>query len=365
MSKNVLMVIDSLRVGGAERITLTLAELFVKRGISVDIIGIYDYIEYAIPAGVTIHTIGFRKRLFQNMLYRRALKKKIKSLEQDQEKPFDLILVHLLKSARLIQGLKHENLYYVLHSTMSQESLAGLEGEKKKRKLKRLSKKFEDKNIIAVSKGVLKDYRDIIKIKYKTLQVIYNPIDVEKIRYQSKETNKYLSEKPYIVHLGRLVPVKRHDRLLEAFKQSRIDAKLILIGEGDYRRTIEEKVADLELQERVVFTGMLTNPYPIIKDARLLVLSSDYEGLTTVILEALALDVPVVSTDCPSGPKEILKGYLDNALVPPADTVALAAMMKKQYEEPSEISSDVLRRFEGDHIIEQYIDLIKKSYDEK
>ena len=130
MSTNVLMVIDSLRVGGAERITLTLAGLFVKKGIHVDIIGVYDYVEYAVPDSVTVHTVGFKKRLFQNILYKRRLKNKIKELEKGHGKPFDLILVHLLKAARLMQGFQHNHLYYVLHSTMSQESLAGLEGKK-------------------------------------------------------------------------------------------------------------------------------------------------------------------------------------------------------------------------------------------
>ena len=360
MSTNVLMVIDSLRVGGAERITLTLAELFVKKGIHVDIIGIYNNVEYAIPEGVVIHSIGFKKRIFQNILYKRRLKNKIIELEESHGKSYELILVHLLKAARLMQGFQHNNIYYVLHSTMSQESLAGLEGGKKRRKLKRLREKFEGKNIITVSKGIAYDLTEVVKIKPKTLQDIYNPIDTQSIRVQADLENLYKSERPYIVHLGRLVQVKRHDRLLEAFKQSKINAKLILIGEGDYRKSIEEKVEVLGLKESVVFAGMQTNPYPIIKDAKLLVLSSDYEGLSMAILEALTLGVPVVSTDCPSGPKEILEGYLDNALVPPSDTSALAVMMKKQYEEPSKISSDVLKRFDGDHIIDQYIDLMKK-----
>ncbi|PNX52061.1 MAG: hypothetical protein BV458_10700, partial [Thermoplasmata archaeon M9B2D] len=171
--------------------------------------------------------------------------------------------------------------------------------------------------------------------------------------------NPYVGEKPYIVHLGRLVPVKRHDRLLEAFALSKIDAKLILIGEGESREFIEEKVLSLGLNEKVVFAGMQRNPYAIMKDARLLVLSSDYEGLSMAILEALALGVPVVSTDCPSGPGEILRGYLENALVPVGETQQLAAMIKKQYETPANIATDILKRFDGDQVIGQYIDLMK------
>lgn len=361
MSQNVLMVIDSLRVGGAERITLTLAQLLVKQGVSVDIIGIYQNVEYAIPDGVKIHSIGYKKRVFQNEIYKSRLKKKIRALEKGYRKPFSLILVHLLKAARLMQNFKHNNLYYILHSTMSQESLAGLTGKKKQRKLKRLTKKFNGKNIITVSKGIAHDLREVVKIKPKTLQVIYNPIDIPHICTQAEDENPYDLEGAYIVHLGRLVRVKRHDRLLEAFKLSGIDAKLILIGEGDYKSYIEAKVDELGLKERIIFAGMQTNPYPIIKNAKLLVLSSEYEGLSMAILEALTLDVPVVSTDCPSGPKEILDGYLDNSLVPLSDINALAEMIKLQYETPSNIPRDVLNRFDGKHIVQQYLDLMNKE----
>lgn len=359
MRKNVLMVIDSLRMGGAERVTLTLAELFVKAGISVDIITVYDAVQYEVPAEVTVHTIGFEKKLFQNIRYTKRLENKIKALELQQGKAFDLVLVHLLKAARLMQFFKHSHLYFVLHSTMSQESLSGLNSVKQKRKVKRLQRKFDHKNIITISKGMAEDLTNVMKIRPRSLHVIYNPVDVAKIKSLAEEENPFAEEQPYIVHLGRLVRIKRHDRLLDAFKQSGIDAKLIFIGEGDYRKAIEEKIAELGLQSRVILAGMRTNPYPILHDAKLLVLSSDYEGLPTVILEALALDVPVVSTNCSSGPKEILEGYLDNALVDPDDTKALAMMMRKQFDQPALIAPNILDRFEGRHIIEQYIELMK------
>ena len=359
MKQRVVMVIDSLRVGGAERITLTLAALFIKRGIAVDIIGIYDYVEYDIPEGVHLHTIGFKKRFLQNVLYKQKLHQKIKALEKAQGTAYDLVLVHLLKAARLMQGFEHKDLYYVLHSTMSQESLSDREGRKYQRKLKRLKKKFDHKNIITVSQGIADDLKKNVGITPKSLQIIYNPIDIEGIREKAKKENAYHTDSPYIVHLGRLVPVKRHDRLLKAFKRANLDAKLILIGEGTHLGTVKKEVERLELEEKVIFAGMQTNPYPIIKGSRLLVLTSDYEGLSMAILEALALGVPVVSTDCPSGPSEILTGYLDNALVPLDDDKALAEMMRKQYTDPSEIDAAVLERFDGEKVIEEYIALLR------
>lgn len=357
--KHLLMVIDSLLIGGAERITLTLAELFVKEGITVDIVTVYDYAGYEIPKGVRLHTIGYKKRWFQNYLYTKRLQEKILELEAIQQSPYDLILVHLLKSARLMQGFKHKHLYFILHSTMSQESLSTLSGAKKERKLKRLHRKFDHKNIITVSKGIAIDLVEVVGIKPKTLQVIYNPIDIQKIISMAQEENPYVDEKPYIVHLGRLVQLKRHDRLLEAYKASKIEAKLVLIGEGIYRKEIEKKIKILELQDSVILAGMRTNPYPIIKDAKLLVLSSDYEGLSMAILEALTLGVPVVSTDCPSGPREILDGFMDNALVALDDIPALAEMMKKQYEQHRGVDPKVLERFESKNVVKQYLALMK------
>ena len=360
MSQHVLMVIDSLRVGGAERITLSLAKEFLKKGVTVDIIGIYDYVEYEMPSGVGYHTLHYKKRYFQNYIYSKALQKKIASLEEKQGKPYDLLLVHLLKSARLLQNYQHQNLYYILHSTMSKESLAGLTGAKYQRKLKRLKKKFEGKNLIAVSKGIAYDLQKVVKIKPKSLEVIYNPLDIEAIQTLAEEENDLEVEMPYIVHLGRLEQVKRHDLLLEAFKQTALDCKLVLIGEGTMRTSIEKKIVALGLQDRVALVGMKTNPYPILKNAKLLALTSEYEGLSMAILEALVLETAVVSVDAPFGPREILEGYLDRSLVPQNDIQKLSAAIKEQYESPDPIPADILERFDGKAIVSKYLDLNRK-----
>jgi len=363
MRKNILMVIDSLGIGGAEKITLTLAELFVKEGFNVDIICIYDHVKFPIPEGVQVHSIYFTKKILQNYIYRRKLQNKIDNLEKSYKQSFSLILVHLLKAARLMQNYQHKKLYYVLHSTMSQESLSGLVGVKRKKRLARLSGKFKGRNIIAVSQGIAEDFKNIIGIKYKSLQVIYNPINLQNIEDQAKECNLFEKDKPYIMHLGRLVKVKRHDRLLKAYKDSNIDAKLLLVGEGPLRSEIEKDILRLGLQEKVILTGLQMNPYPIIRDARLLALSSDYEGLNMALLEALALNIPVVSVDCPSGPREILEGYLEHSLVAFGDKSTFAKMIASQYKSPQKISSTVLKRFSGNTVIKQYISLIYKSKD--
>lgn len=354
------MVIDSLGMGGAERITLTLAKLFIAKGHTVDIISIYDHIKYDIPPGVMVHTLGYKKVLLQNYRYRKKLFALVDQLSMQYQNGFDLILVHLLKAARLIKGYKHDYLYHVIHNAMSKEMLTGLSGAKRNRKLQRMQKKFAGERLITVSQGVADDIVDNMYIKAQSIQLIYNPINISDIRSQSEGYNfadKYL---PYIVHVGRFVEQKRHDRLIEAYAKCKIDAKLVLVGEGKLRPRLEAQIKKLGLESKVILVGNVDNPYPIIKDASLLVLSSDFEGLSMAILEALALEVPVVSTDCPSGPREILGGYLEDSLVPLGDNNELAYMIAKQYSKPQKIADNILDRFKGDVIIEKYLALARK-----
>lgn len=129
---------------------------------------------------------------------------------------------------------------------------------------------------------------------------------------------------PYIVHVGKFKTEKRHDILLKAFAQSSFQGHLVLIGQGALRPDVEKLANDLGIQHRVIFAGQLTNPFPAIKNAQLLVLSSDFEGLGMVLLEAVALGTPTLRTDCPCGPNEIVGAQ---QLVPAGDVKALAAKL--------------------------------------
>jgi glycosyltransferase involved in cell wall biosynthesis len=143
-------------------------------------------------------------------------------------------------------------------------------------------------------------------------------------------------ESPLVVSVGRLVRKKDHGTLLEAFARLRRDrpARLVVLGEGPMRQRLETAVARLGLSEDVAFPGHATNPFSPVARADLFVLSSISEGMPSALIEALACGTPVVSTDCPSGPREILGEGRFGELVAVGDVGALAAAMARQLDAP-------------------------------
>ena len=167
--------------------------------------------------------------------------------------------------------------------------------------------------IIAVSKGAADDLCAFAPGACSRIRVIPNPIDLALIYRKAKgPTPEWVEgwfDKPVAVAVGRLHRQKGFDLLISAFAQAveaGMDWKLLILGEGAERVRLERQVAALGLQARVRLPGFVSNPYPFMRRSNLFVLSSRYEGLPTVLIEALALGLPVVSTDCPSGPREIL-----------------------------------------------------------
>lgn len=161
---------------------------------------------------------------------------------------------------------------------------------------------------------------------------IYNPVIGEEFEFKREERidHPWLTQNnlPVIVSMGRFNDEhKNFSLLIRAFKLLRVAraAKLIIIGEGKDRPFYEMLVEELDLSEDVQFPGFISNPLPYLKHSSCFVLSSTHEGLPTVLIEALACGCPVVSTDCPSGPREILDHGRYGRLVPLNSDRALAA----------------------------------------
>ena len=192
---------------------------------------------------------------------------------------------------------------------------------------------------IGVSSGVAGDLAALSGLSRSKFEVINNPVPPRPASdSQALSAADALWSTPTgarIVTVGSMKPVKNHPFLLKAFaKMDHPDARLMLVGSGEGEASLRALAVDLAIADRVIFAGFHPDPTPFYQTADLFVLSSDYEGFGNVIVEALACGTPVVSTDCPSGPAEILENGKYGYLTPVGDETALAQTMKTALAAP-------------------------------
>ena len=187
--------------------------------------------------------------------------------------------------------------------------------------------------VVAVSEGVARDLVSALGIPAAKVSVIPNPVVDDALREAAAAPpgHPWFADPAARVFLaaGRLTPQKDFATLLRAFRLLRetTEARLVILGEGEERARLEAQVEELGLTRDVALPGFVENPYACMSRAAAFVLSSRWEGLPTVLIEALACGCPVVATDCPSGPREILGGGEHGALVPVGDPAALCDAM--------------------------------------
>jgi glycosyltransferase involved in cell wall biosynthesis len=187
--------------------------------------------------------------------------------------------------------------------------------------------------IVAVSNGVADDLSRVSGISRQSIRVIYNPVVSSTLIAKSTEPacHPWLSNDriPVVVGMGRLTRQKSFETLIHAFAtvRSQIPSRLIILGEGEERPFLERLMMNLGIAEDVDLPGFISNPYPFLSKASLFVLSSRWEGLPWVLIEALACGSKVVSTDCPSGPREILDNGAFGQLCPVENVSAMATAM--------------------------------------
>ncbi|WP_019591002.1 glycosyltransferase [Thioalkalivibrio sp. ALE20] len=199
--------------------------------------------------------------------------------------------------------------------------------------------------IVAVAQPVADDLARIGGIPSERFRVIANPVISPSLSARAEEAAEHpwleaatRSETPVILAVGRLRPQKDFATLLRAFAllHARRPCRLIILGEGPERDRLQGLARELGIADHVDLAGFRSNPYPFMRAANLFVLSSRFEGSPNVLVEAMALGTPVVSTDCPSGPREILAGGRLGPLVPVGDAPALADGMARGLEAPVE-----------------------------
>lgn len=221
--------------------------------------------------------------------------------------------------------------------------------------------------IIAVSDGVAADTQAVTDLPFGRIEVVRNPVVTPQIFAAAEEPfdHSWLEAEspPVIVGMGRLTPQKDFDTLLAAFAQlsEHLDCRLLIAGDGPGRAALEDRIETLGLRGLVALIGFVGNPAAVLSRADLFVLSSRWEGSPNVLTEALALGTPVVATNCPSGPNEILADGRYGPLVPVGDAAALAEAMDQTLQEPlpAERLQAAVADYNAETAAKHYLEILK------
>jgi len=359
--KNIAIVIDSLTGGGAERVMISLATELVSQGHNLTILSLSNRCDYAIPDGINVsYLFDHKASKVDRFWQRRKSVIKIEAWFADRQLntgAFDLILSNLDRSNNLLARSNISSVYYIIHNSVEEE----LTRQKKLGPfaywyLLNSKKNLSEKDLITVSKGIEQEVTQGGIIQPRTIRTIYNPFDIEDIQRKSLIGNSSIPSKPFIIHVGRLAKQKRHDILFAALAQLTTDINLVLLcNKPEKALKLAEKYG---VTDRLILPGFQSNPYNWIQRASALVISSDYEGLPTVLLEALAVNTKIVSTQCPHGPDEILTGSLSDFLVPRRDPKALAKAIDSVLKSELKLSeAEILGKVSASEIAQQYLNL--------
>jgi glycosyltransferase involved in cell wall biosynthesis len=359
--------------GGATRRTLTLAGGFADRGHRVDLVvvnaagplaeGVPDGVRLVVLDSKLIRLAGRRKRAIKASSFALA-----RYLWRERPDVLMSAANHVHLTALFARRFSFAPVRLVLRVSnhLTQSHLGGLARSRPIRlRLARHAYGWADA-VIGVSQGIADDLVEHTSLSREGAHAIANPTYTPEIEVAAAESVDHpwvdAGAPPLLIGAGRFAPAKDFATLLRAFARIRAvrSANLVILGEGGRRGRLEALVRELSLEDSVELPGFVDNPFAWMSRANLFVLSSAWEGSPGVLVEALACGCPVVSTDCPSGPAEILGGGCYGRLVPVGDDEALAEAILVALEEP--VDRDVLRsrarEFDVDRGVERYLDVL-------
>jgi glycosyltransferase involved in cell wall biosynthesis len=351
---NFCFVLPNLSGGGAERAELTLSEGLIGRGHHVSMILFDDTSAFEIPDGLKINILVPAGQKFSGGYFGKRQLARLLAKCYARISPaggFDVTIASL-PFANEITRIAKIDAWHHIQNNLSAEiaKLAERNPFKALRRRWRYRNLYEGQRVIAVSKGVAADLRDALAIKTARTEIIYNPFDLVSIRQRASEPAINIPAQPYVIHASRFMRQKRHDVLLDAYKMSGIPHDLVLLT--DPEDALKALIEDRQLASQVRIAGYQKNPYAWFAKAAALILSSDREGFGNVLVEALACGTPVISTNCPSGPNEILTGGLAAFLSPVGDAATLAANLRKAVGGSYPIKEAHLERFEANSAVD-------------
>ena len=313
----ILVLHGHLSMGGEERVLLNVLRNLVELNYDVDLLITWNHkennlFENEIPKKVNYEFLfdsyNGKNKLIKEIYRIKAKTTYLKKIEKKiKNEKYDIVIDY---SSNL---LKYDNfdikipVFAWIHFSLTFGEKLTLEKTKKyKKQYKKYSK------IFAITRVMKEEFINKVEIDEKKVELVYNPIDLKLIQKKAENVEKkyenYLKQ-DYFLQVSRLTQQKQPEHLVDIYyklKQSGIKEKLYFIGDGEKKEIIKQKIKEYNLEDDIILLGQIENPYPFFKNAKLFVHTAKYEGLPTVLLESLALGTPVVSYDCPTGPRDIL-----------------------------------------------------------
>lgn len=333
--KSILFVIEHLYCGGVEKCLIELLNNLDYDKYRVDLLLFNEFGELIKDINPNVNV----KFIIQNKKYENKYKNKIyKSIKTRLYRRFPILINRDVKDKKYDVEIAYMHGYITkLVSSINSNSkkIAWIHTDLEKcqiaqsSKLERYLPKFNQ--IICVSKGVKKSTDKMFQIVRDRTIVIYNIINKDKIKKLSNENVNYIFKKNTIIGVGRFYPIKRFDLIIKAhklLKDEGIESNVILVGYGGSEEEYKDLIKQLDVEDSVQIVGFKENPYPYINNSDIFVLSSNHEGLPTVVCEAMTLGKPIISTRC-SGAIELIEDDKYGILVSCGDEYELKEALKK------------------------------------
>lgn len=353
------LFLPDLRGGGAERVMLEVANAIASRGVAVDLLLVKAAGPYLRTLSPAVQVVDFGKArttaaFIPLLRYLRRVRPAALLSTLDHVNVVALLARRLaggptrvvIREANMLspvraeaKSLRGRGMFALMHALY-----AGADA------------------IITPSRGLAEDLRKNVRLPTSKVRIIYNPAVTPRLFELARTPLEHPwfvpGAPPVVVAAGRLIALKDFPTLLRAFAEVvRVrPARLLILGEGEERPKLEALARELDLGDRAALPGFVDNPFAFMARADAFVLSSRTEGLPNVLIQALALGTPVISTDCPSGPAEILAGGKYGTLVPVGDAPAMSeAILRALTAPPEPADPSRLEQFEVETVTEQYL----------
>lgn len=310
-SQHIAIYINSLSGGGAERVTSYLLPHLVKKGHAVVLVLTEDKLDYAVPKEVSIHFLAKAKENESGVVkllrlpwlaYKYAKFLKTENITHSFSLLTRPCYVNIM--ARWFTNHPYKLIISERNFPSMQYGGSGLQARINHFLVKRLYPKAD--LVVSNAKASAQDLVDNFGVAKERTQTIYNPIDIEKINNIDRIEGFFDPNYVNVVSIGRLVPEKNHRFLLESVVPFK-NLRLYIFGEGELRSSLEAKIKQLGLEERVFLMGFESNPFQYLKAADFFLFGSLNEGFPNVLMEAMCCGLPIVTTNCKSGPDEMME----------------------------------------------------------